>query len=283
MRMGWVVLAAGALAIGGCGGDDDDASPATTATTAVEATVTTGASEATTTTAAADPLVVLVGNDDGVGAAGIDALVEALRAERGVVVVVSAPADNQSGSGDATTPGGAAAHDATTASGYPATAVEGEPADGIVYGLDVLLADDPPDLVVAGINEGQNLGPIVGISGTVGAARTAARRGIPAVAVSQGLPPADTTISYEDSVAAFIDWFEANRDELVAGSVVNINVPTCTVGLEPRGTVETVTAADTVSGNPVEPGDCASTATDPVDDIAAFRAGFVAVADPGLG
>ena len=60
-----------------------------------------------------------------------------------------------------------------TASGYEARAVEGFPADTIRVAFDELGLT--PDLVVSGINEGQNLGPVVDLSGTVGAARAAVR------------------------------------------------------------------------------------------------------------
>ena len=44
-----------------------------------------------------------------------------------------------------------------------------------------------PDVVVSGVNAGQNIGTLIDLSGTVGAAATAARQGVPAVAVSQGI------------------------------------------------------------------------------------------------
>lgn len=288
-RAAWLVAAA-ALVLAACGDDGGDEPAATGPTTAAPTTEPStgtageaGDEGATAEDADVEPLVVLVSNDDGVSAPGIDALVEALREQPGVEVYVSAPAEDQSGSGDDTTPGGVEASEARTASGYPAVAVHGEPADSVAHALDTLFADEPPDLVIAGINEGQNLGPIVEISGTVGAARTAARRGIPAVAVSQGNPHPGQEPDWEAGVRALLDWFVENRDRLVPGTVVNINVPTCVPGTSIRGTVVVPTAAHAESGNPVEPADCASTLTDPVDDIAAFRAGFVAVSDPGLG
>ena len=253
-----------------CGGDDEEAAPTTTAVT-----------PSTSTTAAPAPLTVLVTNDDGVSAPGIDALVEALRDDDGLELVVVAPAENQSGSGDQTTEG-AAASPAATASGYEAVQVDGRPADAVNHALDVVLADEAPDLVISGINEGQNLGPIVDISGTVGAARTAARRGIPAVAVSQGLPPDGAEPDYESGVEAVLAWLDDNRDDLVDGTVVNINVPTCAVDVDIRGTLEVPTAPDDTTGNPVQVADCSSTVADPPTDVAAFNAGFVAVSDPGL-
>jgi 5'-nucleotidase len=65
-----------------------------------------------------------------------------------------------------------------------AFAVEGYPADCVLLGLTGIMRDDPPDLVVSGINGGANLGSDWIFSGTVGAARIAAFAGFPAVAVS---------------------------------------------------------------------------------------------------
>lgn len=63
--------------------------------------------------------------------------------------------------------------------------VAGYPADCVAFGIKGLLKDHPPDLVVSGINSGPNLGDESWFgSGTIGAARTAAFLGFPAIAVS---------------------------------------------------------------------------------------------------
>ncbi|GIU87080.1 MAG: hypothetical protein KatS3mg009_1595 [Acidimicrobiia bacterium] len=225
-----------------------------------------------------EPLDVLVTNDDGVGAAGIDAVVEALRVLPGVEVTVVAPATNQSGTGDTTTPGGVTAFPTTTASGYPAVAVNGYPADAVLHALNVL--GENPDLVVSGINDGQNLGPVVDLSGTVGAARVAARSGIPALAASQGLgsPP-----DFPSGVAAVLDWledFRLGRAGPPYQEVANVNVPTCTAG-SIRGTVDVPLATD-LDPSPLSPSDCTSTVTAVADDVEAFVHGFVTRSDAGL-
>ena len=221
-------------------------------------------------------LRVLVTNDDGVAAPGIDVLVEALRELPRLKVTVVAPAENQSGQGDATTPGLPAAAETTTASGYPATAVSGTPADSVAYGLDDVVAKTP-HLVVSGINEGQNLGPALEISGTVGAALTAARDGIPALAVSQGL--ADEP-DYAAGAALAIDWVKDHRKRLVRGTVdadeiANLNVPTCATGAV-RGLVEVPPAP---TGELLPPSNCESTLEDPPDDVVAFSNGFATLSE----
>jgi len=251
----------GALALAACGSDDDGA-------------------DATTTTDAAEPLApisILVTNDDGIGAPGIDVLVSGLLELEGVEIDIVAPAENQSGSSDKTTGGGAPYSDAATASGVEGTAVDGFPADTIAVALDELgLA---PDLVVSGVNEGQNTGPLAYVSGTVGAAREAVRRGVPAIAGSAGL---DDGADYELATELIIQQIELHRAGYADGSdaadeVVSINVPDCTAG-EPRDLVEVPLASAIPDGvNPFE-SDCSIAETGaPADDVAALAAGHPAL------
>jgi 5'-nucleotidase len=284
-----------ALVVAGCSGDDT-ASPTTddTATTLVSTTspatsptspsttspptstiAATTTAAATTTVPIVEPLTILVTNDDGIGAPGIDALVAALGELPDVELIVVAPAGNQSGTSDTTTPGDPAdlvTTEATTLSGVPGVAVEGTPADSVNVALDVLGIE--PDLVVSGVNTGQNIGTFVPLSGTVGAARTAARRGIPAIAVSAGgLERSD----YATAAAIAADEVVARRDGLVAdGTIVNLNVPTCAPGTEVRGVVDVAVATEFPPGtNGLDlVFDCASTAVDPTDDAVALTIGF---------
>lgn len=223
----------------------------------------------------ADPLVILVSNDDGIGADGIDALVEALRVRPDTTVVVSAPAGNQSGSSDKTTPGGASAAPGTTKSGFAGTAVDGFPADAVQHGLDNPGAEGPPDLVMTGSNEGQNIGFVAPISGTVGAAQTGARAGIPALAVSQGL---GDDPDYPASVGAAIEWLDDHEAALRAGTdtvqVSSINAPTCTEGTN-RGVV--AVPWDGSEGTDFAKQDCTSTLENPSSDVEAFNNGFISL------
>jgi 5'-nucleotidase len=250
------------LAVAGCGGDDDEPSPD-------------GARSTTTQPAVLD---VLVTNDDGYEAPGIDALVGALRARSDLHVDVVAPAANSSGTGGRTTPGEVVTREVRTASGYEATAVEGYPADAVAVALDELALE--PDVVVSGVNTGQNLGRLTEISGTVGAARAAAAAGVPALAVSAGLAPAP---DYDTAVEEALAWLADHRAALLAGeapaAATNLNVPTCADG-DVRDTVEVPLAT--------EPGEealasdavrCSSTLTDPPDDVDAFNNGFATLTE----
>jgi 5'-nucleotidase len=187
---------------------------------------------------AAAPLRVLVTNDDGVDAAGIDALVSRLGGNRNLEIAVIAPATNQSGTGDRVTSGPLLVSTATTAGAFQALAVTGFPADTVLFGVLQALAR-PPDLVVSGINFGQNIAEFVNISGTVGAALWAARLGIPAIAASQGL---GDPISYAEAAAFVADLVERFRARKSFRSrfrepgapgrtlVLNVNFPTCPTG-----------------------------------------------------
>lgn len=253
-----------ALAAAGCSSDDESADGSGDATT------TTAAEESTTT--APETLTILVTNDDGVAAEGIDVLVEALRALPDTEVVVSAPAENQSGSGSKTTPGGVEGAPAATASGFEASAVPGFPADSVNWALDGGI-EVTPDLVISGINSGQNIGALVEVSGTVGAARAAAAKGIPALAVSQGIADAPDFPAAAELVVA---WVEENREAILSGefatdTIENLNVPTCTAG-EVRGLVEV--ELDTAAQVSFDPVDCSQTTPQPAGDVAAFAAGF---------
>jgi 5'-nucleotidase len=263
------------LALAGCGGDgdggEDEAAPAASTTESTDP-------PATEESDVPPDLTVVVTNDDGYAAPGIDAIVEGLRALPGTEVVVVAPADDRTGTGGQTTSGTLTTSDVTTASGYEATAVDGFPADTIRVALDDLGLE--PDVVVSGINKGQNLGLVTDVSGTVDAAKAAAARGIPSLAVSAGIADAP---DYATATAQALSWLEDHRDELAAGDAeavaTNLNVPTCPDG-SVREQVEVPLA--TQSGEealPAEQVECASTLDDPADDVEAFNNGYVPVSE----
>ncbi|MDP3676271.1 MAG: 5'/3'-nucleotidase SurE [Novosphingobium sp.] len=131
------------------------------------------------------PLRILVTNDDGVSAEGIAALAEALRPIADVVV--AAPAEDNSGRSQSLTifSRPLAVDTLAPVNGVPRYAVHGTPADSVVFGLLELGKHRPFDMVVSGVNHGENVGSAVHVSGTVGAARQAVMLGVPGIAVSQ--------------------------------------------------------------------------------------------------
>lgn len=267
-RSGVAALVLVVALLGACGGDDGAGAEAAGSTTT---TTSTGSTASTTAPASGETLRVVVTNDDGVGAEGIDAVVVALEELGDVEVSVVAPAEQRSGSGGTYKEGPLETEAAQTASGHEAVAVAGYPADTLRVAVDELALD--PHLVVSGINEGQNAGPLVDVSGTIGAARAAVARGIPALALSSGSPGFD----YEVAVPVMLDWIAEHRDALLAGEVdadvTSVNVPSCTEG-EVRGVVEVPVAA---GGNPLVDQDCTSTLEDPATDVEAFLNGFATI------
>jgi len=245
------------------------------------------------------PLRIRVTNDDGVGAPGINAIIEALVADPNNQVVVSAPAENSSGSGDWTVndpsppaprcaTGTGEATPASTLSGYDQDvwAVDGCPADAVIYGLANLYPDEPPHVVLSGINQGQNVGNVgtIGfasqISGTVGAAKTAACADVPALASSQGN---GETINYPSGVEEVLRWLQENRAALLAGQVpveniTSINIPSGDTG-KIRGRLQVPLATENPNDyNLVNGGqDCESTLENPPNDIEAFYNGFTSI------
>jgi 5'-nucleotidase len=235
----------------------------------------------TTVPPANQTLRVLVTNDDGFSAPGIDAAVQALRTLPHTQVTVVAPFSNQSGTGGKTTGGALTVTAGQTSSGYPAKAVHGYPADTIIWAIDDHGISFRPELVVSGINFGQNFGPLASGSGTVGAAQAALARGIPALAVSQGIDNGASP-NFNQGAHQLLMWVKANRTTLLSRSSKkslpsgNMNVPTCANG-NIRGPVH-VPLATSLAGLSVATVDCSSTKTDPPNDAVAFSEGFAAIA-----
>ena len=262
------------VALSACGSSAGSDAAATTAPPTTAAPTT----EAPTTAAPAHPLRVLVTNDDGVGADGIDAVVNALSALPDTTVTVVAPLTNQSGTGGNTTAGALTVADAKTKSGYAAKAVTGFPADTIRVAIDEEHLE--VDLVVSGINLGQNLGPNVDLSGTVGAARAAAAHGIPALAASQGVGKAG--LDWASGAKYVLMWVADHRAALLAGTapkvVANMNIPSCAGG-SIRGELEVAAPPLPIEGA-LALQDCSATGSDYTTDVTAFNDGYVTLTEP---
>lgn len=129
------------------------------------------------------PLRILLTNDDGVDAPGLVVLLDIARAISDDVWVV-APAGNQSGTGHRFTFGQELEVEER---GERIYALEGTPADCVVAGMTHVLKDKKPDLVLSGVNRGQNLGDIVHCSGTAAGAREGALHGAIGIALSQSM------------------------------------------------------------------------------------------------
>lgn len=160
---------------------------------------------------------ILVSNDDGYNSPGIQMLAEALSSIAEVDVV--APDSNRSAASNSLTiynPLRAY----TAANGF--VYVNGTPADCVHLALTGLLAAEP-DIVVAGINNGPNMGEDVLYSGTVGAAMEGRYLGFPALAVSIC---AFEPLHNETAARVASELVSRLADKLLpVDTILNINVP----------------------------------------------------------
>ncbi len=139
---------------------------------------------------AEDKPIILLTNDDGIRSPGLWAAAETL-SEVGYVQVV-APREQQSGMARSLpvfSEGRIYKEQMTVREKeWTVYAVDGTPAQAVLHGILELSPNGLPDLVVSGINYGENVGNSVTISGTIGAALEAASFGIPALAISRQTP-----------------------------------------------------------------------------------------------
>ena len=168
------------------------------------------------------PYRILVTNDDGVRAPGLVALAQILQLIGTPIIV--APSENQSGKGHSIiTTEAVSREDLTLPNGLRAIGLTATPATTVNIALRNIVMPRP-DLVVAGINRGHNLGLSAYLSGTVGAAREAAFHGVPAIAASL---PASATAA--DLVFAAEEVFGVARRVkqygLAPNTFLNVNVP----------------------------------------------------------
>jgi 5'-nucleotidase len=165
-------------------------------------------------------LRILVTNDDGIEAPGILAVAEALRPLG--QVTVAAPLEPRSGSSHGVTSDRPIAVRETERGGQRWIAIDALPATCVRLAVEELLSE-MPDLVISGINRGENLGTVTFYSATVGAAREAAFLGLPAVAVNL---VAANGLGYETAAAVTAQIIGAIGPKgIPKGTFLNINVP----------------------------------------------------------
>lgn len=164
---------------------------------------------------------ILLSNDDGVNAQGLAELEDIARSLSDDVWVV-APAHEQSGAGHSLT-----LHKPLRATqlGDKRYMIDGTPTDCVMVAVQNIMDGNPPDLVLSGINMGENLGEDVHYSGTIAAALEATLQGVPAIALSQAMDGKASWSAVQHHAADLIrsvckaSW---NEDTLI-----NINFPNC--------------------------------------------------------
>lgn len=182
---------------------------------------------------------VLLTNDDGIEAAGLQALRRALLALPGIDLAVIAPDGNRSAMARSiTTRRPLWVQEVDFDDGTVGYATDGTPVDCVRLARLGLIEGFEAELVVSGINHGSNLGDDITYSGTVAAALEAIILGLPGVAVSQQSRALelDFTVGsrYEFGIAAsFTARLVAQLESapLPTGTLLNINVP----GADPDG------------------------------------------------
>ena len=171
-------------------------------------------------------LRILIGNDDGIAAIGIRALAKELG--KFADVYISAPAYQKSGyshnlSCNIPLYFGEKEIEGAVKAWY---VDDGTPADSMKMGLEVFLKDNPPDIVIAGINDGPNLGTDVYYSGTVAAAFEGYFLGIPSLAVSVNAWKDSKNYDFNlaaEFVGKFVKWW-AERN-FIPNCYFNMNLP----------------------------------------------------------
>jgi 5'-nucleotidase len=167
---------------------------------------------------------ILITNDDGINAEGIQALSDALKEIAQIWVV--APNSDRSGCSHALTLNAPVRiNDLGNHNGIRSYSVNGTPSDCVYLSLSHLMKESQPDLVVSGINHGFNLADDITYSGTVAAALEAVLLDIPAIAISlesidqQGLETAK-------SFALDLSLMVMNSINLIPrGVLLNVNIP----------------------------------------------------------
>jgi 5'-nucleotidase len=167
-------------------------------------------------------LFILLSNDDGFDAPGLRALIDVFRPVADLVV--AAPLVEQSGKGHGLTLRDPVfVTERKQSDGAVWYAIDGPPGTCVRLAVESLLSRRP-DLVISGINRGDNLGATVYHAGTLGAAREGAIAGIPAIAVSiRG----DEEGDYRAAAAFLRQLLEQlhQKDAIKSGLFLNINVP----------------------------------------------------------
>jgi 5'-nucleotidase len=162
----------------------------------------------------------VITNDDGIEAPGIKALAEALRPLGRVTV--AAPSGNRSGVSHGVTSDRVIAVRESDREGQKWFAIDALPATCVRLAVEELLPSKP-DLVVSGINRGENLGTVTFYSATVAAAREAAFLDVPAMAVNLA---SAKDLGYETAASVTAAIVRAlGRNGIARGTFLNINVP----------------------------------------------------------
>lgn len=175
---------------------------------------------------------IMISNDDGIHSHGIKILEETVLTVAKNIFVV-APENEQSAAGHSLT-----IHKPLRIKHYDDRhiSVYGTPTDCVLMGVQKIMKDKRPDMVLSGVNHGQNSGDDVTYSGTIAAAIEATLLGFPAIAFSQqydeGIGKPDWKIPGE--------WIPKILSKLAGSEIdknvlLNVNFPALAAGVLPKG------------------------------------------------
>jgi len=175
---------------------------------------------------------ILLTNDDGIFANGINAVGAALAATYDVTVV--APEGNQSGSSHSLTLGDILPiREMKMPCGLKGFSLRGTPTDCVLVALLDVMKDNPPDIVVSGCNHGPNVGVDVLYSGTVSAALEGLRQGHPSIALSLDMEHGVQPHHFETAAAVLMEILAEQpfyADLVKVPAILNVNVPNVPLG-----------------------------------------------------
>jgi 5'-nucleotidase len=228
------------------------------------------------------PLKILVSNDDGADAPGIAVLADALACIG--TVTVAAPSQNKSGVSHGMTFSGPILVQKTLRKGMTWYAIDALPATCVQLGLEALLPEKP-DIVVSGINRGENTGLGAFYSATVACAREAAFQGIPAIAFSLESSPEMDYTAAADFIVSIVR--EVKKRGIRRGTYINVNIPALpkerikgvmVTRLDQRPSLESYEGKTNAEGQiTFWPLDKELGAGDPKADIWALRNGYISM------
>lgn len=166
------------------------------------------------------PLRILITNDDGLDFPGLAALAEALSSLG--TVTVAAPRYDVSGASHGVTSDRPIPVETMERNGQTWFAIDARPVTCLRLAVETLLPERP-DIVLSGINKGENLGTVTFYSATVAAAREAAFLGLPALAVHLAR---GADMDYRAAAEVVADIVRAvGREGVPKGTFLNVNVP----------------------------------------------------------
>ncbi len=169
---------------------------------------------------------ILITNDDGIHAPGLEVM-ERIAAALSDDVVVVAPETDQSGVAHSLSLSDPLRLREISPRHY---AVKGTPTDCVIMGIRMILKNSKPDLILSGVNRGQNVAEDVTYSGTIAGAMEGTLLGVPSIALSQAYGPSSGRKNpfwtcAETLAPALLTTLL--REGIDRGTLLNINFPDC--------------------------------------------------------